>query len=137
MANLGGFAVKDFGQEEPKKSGRDRVKRSNWYLLDTYTVGPYVIPPQLVAFTLPGGRKAMLKSPEIFVEVKSVMEEGSGEEGLRDIKSPLNVPTNVPTWLIVVSGSVILAFNFTSPDSSSILSGNTSNSLGPFDMDNI
>ena len=55
-ASMGGFAVKDFGEEGPKKAGSDKVKRTNWYLLDTYTVGPYVIPPQPVILKFSDGR---------------------------------------------------------------------------------
>ncbi|GEM_PF-680343 len=98
-ASMGGFAVKDFGEEGPKKAGPDKVKRTNWYLLDTYTVGPYVIPPQPVVLKFPDGRVATLKSPEIFVEVKSLLKEGeeSGEEGeIRDIKGPLELAVKMP-----------------------------------------
>ncbi len=98
-ASMGGFAVKDFGEEGPKKAGPDKVKRTNWYLLDTYTVGPYVIPPQPVILKFPGGRIATLKSPEIFVEVKSLLKEGeeSGQEGeIRDIKGPLAFARKIP-----------------------------------------
>ena len=111
-AQMGGFAVKDFGQEEPKKAGPNRVKRKSWYLLDTYTVGPYVIPPQPVVVKLSGGTVATLKSPEIFVEVKSLMEasgkDGKKEEGLHDIKSPLNLPSRLPVWMLGIFLLLIL-----------------------------
>lgn len=107
-ANMGGFAVKDFGQEGPKKAGPDKVKRLNWYLLDTYTVGPYVIPPQPVVIKFPDGSVATLKSPEIFVEVKSLLKEGEegkkGEE-IRDIKGSLELAAKMP---VLVLGVLIL-----------------------------
>ncbi|MBI4430930.1 MAG: hypothetical protein HY587_04365 [Candidatus Omnitrophica bacterium] len=100
-AQMGGFAVKDFGQEDPRKAGRDKVKWISWYLLDTYTTGSYVIPPQPVEIKLRDGKSFMLKSPEIFVEVKSVMQEGAEaeEEGLRDLKAPLLLPAQTPFWI--------------------------------------
>lgn len=104
VANLGGFVVKDFGVEDPKKSGRNRIKQSRWYLLDTYTVGSYVIPPQEVRVMLADGKEKVLKSPEIFVEVKGVMNDESGkEEGLRDIKPPINISRRAPVLWIVLS----------------------------------
>ncbi|MFH1878022.1 MAG: hypothetical protein ABH883_04375, partial [Candidatus Omnitrophota bacterium] len=86
-SDMGGFVVKDFGRDEDKKIGRDTVRRRQWYILDTYTAGPYVIPPQEVKVKAAGGDIHVIRSPEIFIDVKSVVPDGKGEEGLRDIKA--------------------------------------------------
>lgn len=107
--NLGGFAVKDFGAEKPKKSGRDKIIEKRWYILDTYTVGPYVIPPQTAHVTMPNGKKHELKSPEVFVEVKSVRQVGEAkDEGLRDIKKPLSMGSQVSAVAIIIAAVLLL-----------------------------
>jgi len=74
VSGLGGFVVKDFGKDE-KRIGRHCIRKKQWYLLDTYTTGSYVIPEQRVAIKLPDGKAKTLKSPQIFVEVKSVIDD--------------------------------------------------------------
>jgi len=112
-ADLGGFALKDFGRREPHKSGKNRVRESQWYLLDTYTVGSYVIPPQTITVRVPGGESQSLTSPEIFVEVVSVLPEGEEPEGLKDIKFPLALPFVFPeTGLIALVILLALGVGF-------------------------
>lgn len=108
VSDLGGFVVKDFGKDE-KRIGGNRVRRKQWYLLDTYTTGSYVIPEQRVTVESPGGRKDTFKSPRIFVEVKSVMDEEGEKAGLRDIKGPLTVSKGASVILIAAVLIVILA----------------------------
>ncbi|MCP4649711.1 MAG: hypothetical protein GY853_06480 [PVC group bacterium] len=104
---LGGFAIKDFGRENNRKVGKGYVREKQWYLLDTYTVGSYVIPEQKIKIILADGKTKTLKAPEIFVEVKSVMEDDSEDQGLRDIKAPLIVPQDL-TGILVISVIVLL-----------------------------
>ncbi|MFH1460114.1 MAG: hypothetical protein ABIG64_07075 [Candidatus Omnitrophota bacterium] len=92
--NLGGFVVKDFGRDEPKKIGDQKLRRQQWYLLDTYTTGAYVIPEQEVRVKFADGTVKILKTAKIFVEVKSVLTEGD-DQGLRDIKSPLVIKSQL------------------------------------------
>ncbi|RKY32531.1 MAG: hypothetical protein DRP74_02355 [Candidatus Omnitrophota bacterium] len=107
VTGLGGFVVKDFGKDE-KRIGRNRTRKKQWYLLDTYTTGSYVIPQQQITAELPDGRRETLKSPEIFVEVKSVIVEKEEKAGLRDIKGPLIVSKGVPVILITAILLIIL-----------------------------
>jgi len=107
VTGLGGFVVKDFGKDE-KRIGRNRTRKKQWYLLDTYTTGSYVIPQQQITAELPDGRREVLKSPEIFVEVKSVIDEKGEKAGLRDIKDPLTVSKGVPVILITAILLIIL-----------------------------
>jgi hypothetical protein len=107
VTGLGGFMVKDFGKDE-KKIGRNRTRQRQWYLLDTYTTGSYLIPQQQVRVELPDGRRETLKSPEIFVEVKSLIGEEGEDVGLRDIKKPLTVKEDAPVVLITAILLIIL-----------------------------
>ncbi|MBF0215862.1 MAG: hypothetical protein HQL30_02590 [Candidatus Omnitrophica bacterium] len=99
-SGMGGFAVKDFGKDD-KKLGMSRVRKSQWYLMDTYTTGSYVIPGQIVRIKSADGIFSELKSSEIFIEVKSVMDKPGEKEGLRDIKGPLTVKSGTPVLLAV------------------------------------
>ncbi len=102
--NLGGFVIKDFGMTSAKKSAEGRSKQEQWYLIDTYTVGPYVIPSQVIQAKYMDGSIKVLNSPEIFVEIKSVIDGSDTEEGLKDIKSPLEIPIDTKTlWLVIIS----------------------------------
>jgi len=107
VSGLGGFAVKDFGKDD-KKIGRHRSRKTQWYLLDTYTTGSYVIPEQQVTVKLPDGKTETLRSPRIFVEVKSVIDNEKKEGGLRDIKAPLAVKIGIPVVLIIAAILIIL-----------------------------
>ena len=106
-AHLGGLAVRDFAVEDPKRAGREKLVYRRWYVLDTYTVGSYVIPPQEVKLTWADGTENTLKSPEIFVEVKSVMSSEK-EAGLHDIKPPLPLAGHTPRGVWILAG-VLLA----------------------------
>ncbi|MBF0494691.1 MAG: hypothetical protein HQL28_06130 [Candidatus Omnitrophica bacterium] len=106
---LGGFAVKDFGEEKLKKAGKGRVKYERWYLLDTYTVGPYVIPAQPVRIKMKDGGVSVLTAPKIFVEIKSVMKPGEKDARIKDIKLPLGVPAKYAWVLIAGFAALILS----------------------------
>ncbi len=108
-SNLGGFAVRDFGKDKPIKSGRNRVKVRQWYVMDTYTMGSYVIPSQFARVKTPQGEIHTLKSPEIFVEVKSVIGDDNKGEGLRDIKFPIYIPFSIPPAVIISCALLVVA----------------------------
>ncbi|MFH1415492.1 MAG: hypothetical protein ABIH89_05350 [Elusimicrobiota bacterium] len=108
-SNLGGFAVRDFGKDKPVRSGRNRVKVRQWYVMDTYTTGSYVIPSQFARVRTPEGKEHTLKSPEIFVEVKSVIGDDNKDEGLRDIKFPIYIPFRISPAVIMSCGFLIIA----------------------------
>ncbi len=99
--NLGGFVVRDFGQNPPKKSGKNRYRREVWYALDTYTTGSYVIPS--LTFTAKGSQdeEVNLKTSQIFVEVESVVKETEAPEDIRDIKLPLGLKADYRKFIYI------------------------------------
>ncbi|MFH2137719.1 MAG: hypothetical protein ABII88_04350 [Candidatus Omnitrophota bacterium] len=105
---MGGFAIKDFGQEPPRKTGRKSLQEKRWYLLDTYTVGSYVIPQQQIKIILADKQIKKITAPEVFVEVKSVLGQEGQAEGLRDIKSPVSVAADTTRLILVLLGSLLL-----------------------------
>jgi hypothetical protein len=108
-SNLGGFAVRDFGKDKPVRSGQNRVKVKQWYVMDTFTTGSYVIPSQSARIKTPSGKVHTLKSPEIFVEVKSVIGDKNKDEGLRDIKFPIYIPFSIKPAVIIFFSLLIVA----------------------------
>ena len=108
--NLGGFVVRDFGQDPPKKSGKNRYRQEGWYNLDTYTIGSYVIPPLIFTAKGPQGEEVELKTSRIFVEVESVAGEAQAFEDIRDIKFPLGLKASYGKFIYI--GAAILFFLF-------------------------
>jgi len=105
----GGFVIHDFGSGDARKAGKDRVLQTQWYILDTFTVGPYVIPAQRAVVISSDGREYTVESPEVFVEVKSVMESGEDDRKLRDIKNVKDVSRGFPAVILIIAGLIALA----------------------------
>ncbi len=92
--SLGGFAVKDFGRFKEKKIGKDMVEIGVWYELDTYVVGSYILPEITVEARKSNGELVSVKTPEIFLEVKSVVKDNEKFMDIREIKKPVTIPLN-------------------------------------------
>ena len=108
--NLGGFVVRDFGYSEPKKLGKGRWRQEGWYTLDTYTTGSYVIPLLTLQTKGPDGKEVEIKTPQIFVEVKSVVKEGEVAENIRDIKLPLRLAADYHRFIYIGMGTIFFCF---------------------------
>lgn len=108
--NLGGFVVRDFGRADPKKSGKNRYRREVWYTLDTYTTGSYVIPPLILLAKGPGEEEVKLKTPQIFVEVKTVVKERETPEDIRDIKLPLGLKADYRKFIYIALTALFCLF---------------------------
>ncbi len=106
---LAEFTIKDYGKKEPKKLKTGKIERKEWYALDTFLTGSYVIPPLTVKYKTPDGNISEIETNEIFVEVKSVMKEGDKAEDIRAIRDPIDVPVNYTIIYIIAGGVVGLA----------------------------
>jgi hypothetical protein len=98
-----GFRIIDEGQTGPLRR-EGRMIATRWYDLRADIVGSYRLPEVSLEFD-----QNTLKTPQIFVEVKSVLPKGGEEEQqLRDIK-PLSIKT-MPFWQksLFVLGGVFL-----------------------------
>jgi len=96
-----GFAIRDFGEEQPVKLSKTHNRIKYWYILDTYVTGSYTIPSVGLKYTLPDGVKGNIETKEVFLEVKSVIKEGENAEDIRDIKMPVNIPFNFKKFIII------------------------------------
>ena len=90
--NLGGFEIRDYTVHDPQKqAGRilDRVD----YIISTFEVGEFEIPPIKSSYTLPGeNEKDSLKTESIKIVVESVKPSEEGD--IREIRPPWEIPYN-------------------------------------------
>lgn len=82
-ANLGAFDVKDYKQDIVKVLKDGRMQSDNVFILSTFTVGDYIIPPIPVAFDLPDSTRKVIVSEAVHIKVKSLLQ---GTDDSLDIK---------------------------------------------------
>ncbi len=93
-----------------EKNGRMHVER--WYKLQANSPGSYVLEPVEVEYTLADGTKQAVKTPRIFLEVESLLEQHKDETDIRDIKPPLPVNRSYRFLIPVLIGAVALILLF-------------------------
>ena len=98
---LSAFTIKDFGRETRKRQFKGQVEEEYWYVLDTYVVGAYVIPPITVTAYKGNTKVQQLKTPEIYIEVKSVISDADKRADIRDLKQPVSLPFNKKGIIII------------------------------------
>jgi hypothetical protein len=76
------------------------------YELRLYALGSREIPPLPVSFIQASGDTLMRTTRPLEIEVLSV--RGEGEESLRDIKPPVEVPGGIPLWLAGMLGVLVV-----------------------------
>lgn len=115
IGNLGSFEVKEFQASEPKLAGK--LKIQTWrFNLSTFTVGEYMIPPQLVVYLPPGAilpaslsgtgapedtSTAKGPRPLVFntqpIEIKVIRTSAETVQDIADI-APLAAPARDNRW---------------------------------------
>ena len=78
------------GSARPKKKG-GRMLAERWYKLQADTAGSYIIDSIEATYTLPDGTQEALKTPKIFLEIVSLLEEEGAVNDIRDIKPPVDI----------------------------------------------
>ena len=105
--NLGGFAIKDFGQVPPSKV-KGKIRQEQWYILDTYVTGTYTILAPVVKFTGPDGEESEVAGNEVSVEVKSVIADGEEPEDIRAIAGPVDLPVDYRPYIWMGACAAVL-----------------------------
>lgn len=105
--NLGGFAIKDFGQS-PSREFKGKNVEEQWYLLDTYLTGTYTVPAPVVKFTGRDGEESEVEGNEVSVEVVSVIPDGEEPEDIKDIAGPVNLPVDYTPHILLGVGIVVI-----------------------------
>jgi hypothetical protein len=100
------------GRALPKAKGGS-ILAERWYKLQADTAGSYIIDPIEVAYTMPDGTQATLRTPRIFLEVVSLLEEEGAVNDIRDIKPPVDISNFYRIVLLILAallGAVLLTF---------------------------
>jgi len=105
---LGAFAIKDFGADGPKTLAPNRVRRQQWYLLDTFLLGGYAIPPAKVRYKLPNSMERFLESPALFLTVEKMLATPEAMKDIRDIQDVVDVPSRLWRVTLLVCGIVVV-----------------------------
>ncbi len=112
---VGGLAVEDFGIEESMNE-EGVITQEIWYTLETFNTGSYIIPAFDIKYTTkPETEEAVVKTPEVFIEVVTTLDENAGD--VRDIKPPVAIKRNyfrlyciiaIVFGILVIVGAVLL-----------------------------
>lgn len=88
-ANLGAFEIRDYNDPEPEKRKGEIIQRRE-YIISTYDIGDYEIPPVLVRYRVAGDSTwKELASETIKITVASVKPSETSD--IRDIKPPMEI----------------------------------------------
>ncbi len=106
--DVAGFRMVDLGQDPPRTLASGRILERRWFRLRADLVGSYVLPGISAGYSGPGGDRGDLRTPEIPVEVESVLPaDGAEMTDIRDIKPLRRVDTG-RQWLLWLGLAVAL-----------------------------
>ena len=98
--DIAGFRIVDLGQDRPQTLDSGRILERRWFQLRADLVGSYVLPALAATYRGPAGDVGDLETPEIPVEVESVLPaDGTEVTDIRDIKPLRRVETG-RLWLL-------------------------------------
>ncbi|MBN2012392.1 hypothetical protein JW960_23890 [candidate division KSB1 bacterium] len=90
--NLGAFEILDYNDHDPKRVD-DQFVQERDYIISTFDVGEFEIPPVAVRFTAVGDSNSQeLKTEIIKIEVESLKPSEEGD--IHDIKPPYEIERN-------------------------------------------
>ena len=103
--NLGQFEIRDFNISEPETLN-DKVKQNFSYIISTFDIGEFEIPPIGVLYKSPGDTtlKAIMTQP-VKITVNRISPEDATE--IRDVKGPENLPFDYRK-VITISAIIIV-----------------------------
>lgn len=97
---IAGFRIVDLGQDPPETLASGRIVERRWFRLRADLVGSYVLPALSATYSGAAGDAGELATPEIPVEVESVLPaDGTEVTDIRDIK-PLRRAEPGRPWLL-------------------------------------
>lgn len=102
---LADFDIKKHGKSKPAKLKNGKFEKKEWYVLDRFVIGSYIIPALKVEYKTPDGQITELETNEVFVEVKSVVAEGETVEDIREISEPVDIPVDYTLIYIIIGGT--------------------------------
>ncbi len=107
LGNLGSFEVKDYSESSPKVDGESKIQTWN-FTLSTFTVGDYMIPPQVVEYRQGQDTTAqLLMTQPIAIKVKRTSPETVKD--IADIAGPESPAVRRPWWLWIAAVLILTA----------------------------
>ncbi len=106
FSKIQGFKVSDIEHEGPVERDGRQVE-SRVFQLRAFDTGSYVLPALSVTYTDPNGKEQTAGTPQIFVEIQSVLDKGEEQEDIADIK-PAQAPPRDYRPLLLVGAAVLL-----------------------------
>jgi hypothetical protein len=102
-SQIAGLRIIDIGSSEPlERDGRKIIDR--WYELRADVVGSYIIPGAVFTYRDDQGKTKELKTSQIFIEVKSVIEDKDAAKDIKDIKPLSIIPRD---YMLLVGLSIV------------------------------
>lgn len=96
--NLGAFEIRDYQQFEPQKVDGQIVEHID-YLISTFDVGDFEIPPLEIRYTLPGdSTQSVLRTSKLNIVVQSLNPSQDGD--VRDVKPPQELPRDYSAYIL-------------------------------------
>jgi hypothetical protein len=96
--NLGDLVIRDRKPGQPTDLPDGRKRRTDVYIITSYTVGEYKVPPPLVKYKSDSGEDKVAAGEPVALKVRSVAPEDAKE--IRDIKPPRSVPRDLTRPLL-------------------------------------
>lgn len=110
-ANLGQFEIRDYKIHD-KRTEDDKIIEQVDYIISTFDVGEYEIPPVEIKYKLRGEKEErVLRTDKINIVVESVKPSEAGD--IKEIKPPVEIPYNwkpVVMWASVAVGVILITF---------------------------
>lgn len=100
------FEIRQTGEISTQKLDDGRVQETQDLVLVIFEVGAFDVPSASVHFVTADGDSGVIESQPISVLVQSVKPEGTTD--IRDVKSPVVVVAQIPLWVWLVLGGLIL-----------------------------
>lgn len=105
VGNLGSFEVSDFANSDVIK--KDDKRSQTWTLtLSTFITGDFVLPPQLVEYTINPEAKPLRFFTDP-VQVKVLSRNTGEEEDILDVEGPMKDST-IPKYYWMIFGALVL-----------------------------
>lgn len=101
---LSSFEIKDYDLKNWKVEGDKKILEQK-YIVSTYTTGIYFVPPWSFSYKYKNEVRK-IEVPALPLYIMSLLK---GEENLRDIKKPFEMPYKFPYYLIFIPLIILIA----------------------------
>ena len=109
--NIGGLAVYNWHKSEKVRHPNGRVTQTQTSELETYLVDDYEIPATNIIYTI-NGKTNYISGTPIYVEVTSVAATNDTFSGIRDIKGPVSIQSQIKKkskmFLIAIAAALLV-----------------------------